>query len=108
MMDFLAIFQNMKDTTENAGGLKEPDFEAISDLAPDLILISARQAEAYDQLSEIAPTVYVGADTTKYMDSVKTNLTLIGKIFGKEKEVADELATIDEKIDSFKSFCTSR
>ena len=52
-------------TTENAGGLKEPDFEAISELAPDLILISARQAEAYDQLSEIAPTVYVGVDTYK-------------------------------------------
>ena len=27
-------------TTANAGGLKEPDFEAISELAPDLILIS--------------------------------------------------------------------
>ncbi len=90
-------------TTENAGGLKEPDFEAISELAPDLILISARQAEVYDQLSEIAPTVYVGADTTKYIDSVKTNLTLIGEIFGKEKEVAAELATIDEKINSLKA-----
>ena len=91
-------------TTENAGGLKEPDFEAISELAPDLILISARQAEVYDQLSEIAPTVYVGADTTKYIDSVKTNLTLIGKIFGKEKEVAKlNLQAIDEKINSLKA-----
>lgn len=90
-------------TTENAGGLKEPDFEAISEIAPDLILISARQAEVYNQLSEIAPTVYVGVDTTDYIESVKTNLTLIGEIFGKEKEVAAELKAIDEKISSLKS-----
>lgn len=90
-------------TTENAGGLKEPDFEAISALAPDLILISARQAEAYDQLSEIAPTVYVGVDTTKYVESVETNITLLGKIFGKEKAAADELAAVEEKIDALKA-----
>jgi iron complex transport system substrate-binding protein len=92
-----------KDTTENAGGLKEPDFEAISELKPDLILISARQAEVYDQLSEIAPTVYVGVDTTKYIESVKTNLTLIGEIFGKEKEVEAELAAVDKKVNSLKA-----
>ena len=90
-------------TTANAGGLKEPDFEAISELAPDLILISTRQAEAYDQLSEIAPTVYVGVDNANYVESVKKNLTLIGEIFGKEKEVAAELTTIEEKINTLKT-----
>ncbi len=90
-------------TTTNAGGLKEPDFEAISELAPDLIIISTRQAEAYDQLSEIAPTVYVGIDNANYVESVKKNLTLIGDIFGKEKEVAAELTTIEEKINALKT-----
>lgn len=41
-------------TTENAGGLKEPDFEKINEIAPDLILISGRQSEAYKELSKIA------------------------------------------------------
>jgi iron complex transport system substrate-binding protein len=90
-------------TTENAGGLKEPDFEAISALAPDLILISTRQAEAYEELSKIAPTVYVGIDTAKYVESVEKNITLIGEIFGKEKEVADKLAAVEEKINSLKA-----
>lgn len=58
-----------KGTTENAGGLKEPDFEKINEIAPDLILISGRQSEAYKELSKIAPTVFVGVDTTKYMES---------------------------------------
>ncbi|WP_110928554.1 siderophore ABC transporter substrate-binding protein [Bacillus massiliglaciei] len=92
-----------KDTTENAGGLKEPDFEKINETAPDLILISGRQSDAYEELSKIAPTVYVGVDTTKYMESFKENVTLLGEIFGKEDEAKKELANVDKNIEELKS-----
>ncbi|MFD6439515.1 siderophore ABC transporter substrate-binding protein [Peribacillus sp. NPDC060186] len=89
-------------TTENAGGLKEPDFEKINEIAPDLILISGRQSDAYEELSKIAPTVYVGVDTTKYMESFEENVTLLGKIFGKEEEAAKEFASVEENITALK------
>lgn len=91
-----------KGTTENAGGLKEPDFEKINEMAPDLILISGRQTEAYKELSKIAPTVYVGVDTANYMESFKENVTLLGKIFDKKDEAAKELARVDENINALK------
>ncbi|KQU20342.1 ABC transporter [Bacillus sp. Leaf13] len=91
-----------KGTTENAGGLKEPDFEKINEIAPDLILISGRQSDAYEELSKIAPTVYVGVDTTKYMESFEENVTLLGKIFGKEKEAAKEFASVEGNITALK------
>lgn len=91
-----------KENTENVGGLKEPDFEKINEMAPDLILISGRQSEAYEELSEIAPTVFVGVDTTKYMESFEENVTLLGKIFGKEDQAAKELASVEENIDALK------
>ncbi|WP_185150832.1 siderophore ABC transporter substrate-binding protein [Peribacillus simplex] len=91
-----------KGTTENAGGLKEPDFEKINEIAPDLILISGRQSEAYEELSKIAPTVFVGVDTTKYMESFEENVTLLGKIFDKKDEAAKELASVEENINALK------
>ena len=91
-----------KETTENVGGLKEPDFEKINEMKPDLILISGRQSEAYEELSEIAPTVFVGVDTTKYMESFEENVTLLGKIFDKEDQAAKELASVEEKINALK------
>ncbi|WP_419721572.1 siderophore ABC transporter substrate-binding protein [Peribacillus frigoritolerans] len=91
-----------KGTTENAGGLKEPDFEKINEIAPDLILISGRQSEAYEELSKIAPTVFVGVDTTKYMESFEENVTLLGKIFDKEDEAAKKLASVEENINALK------
>lgn len=84
----------------NVGSLKEPDFEAISELAPDVIFISGRQSEAYEELKKIAPTVYVAVDTTDYMNSFKHNMNLIGDIFDKKQEVADELTKIDDEIAS--------
>lgn len=90
------------DKYENVGSLKEPDFEKIHSLKPDLILISSRQAELYDQLSEIAPTVYVGLDTTRYVESFKENMETIAKIFNKEDEMNAELAEVDEQIAKIK------
>ncbi len=85
------------DDYENVGGLKEPDFEKLSEVDPDLIIISGRQADLYDQLSELAPTIYLGVDTTDYMASFEKNAGVIGEIFTKEKEVQAELDTIKDK-----------
>ncbi|MFD1707017.1 siderophore ABC transporter substrate-binding protein [Siminovitchia sediminis] len=82
----------------NVGSLKEPDFEAIHELQPDVIFISARQAELYDQFAEIAPTIFMGLDESQYMESFKGNMETIGKIFGKEDEVKAELEAIDQQI----------
>ncbi|HBZ10618.1 MAG TPA: ABC transporter [Bacillus bacterium] len=86
----------------NVGSLKEPDFEAIHNLKPDVIFISGRQAELYDQFAEIAPTVYIGTDYANYIDSFKDNMNTIGKIFGKEDQVKNELEDIDKQISTIK------
>jgi iron complex transport system substrate-binding protein len=93
---YLAKYKDAK--YKNTGSLVEPDFEKLNALAPDLILISGRQQNAYAELSKIAPTVFVGVDNQKYMDSFTENVTTLGKIFDKEAAVKDELAKINESV----------
>ncbi|WP_342429437.1 siderophore ABC transporter substrate-binding protein [Neobacillus sp. FSL H8-0543] len=83
----------------NVGSLKEPDFEAIHAMQPDVIFISTRQAELYDQFEEIAPTVYIELDYTKYMTSFEENMNLIGDIFGKKAEVTTALEDIEANVE---------
>lgn len=83
---------------ENVGSLKEPDFEKIAEIAPDLIIISGRQQEAYEELSKIGPTIFLGVDTTNYMESFTDNMETLGQIFAKETEVETELAAINDDI----------
>ncbi len=82
----------------NVGSLKEPDFEAVQALKPDVIFISGRQADLYDQFAEIAPTVFIETDYAHYMDSFKKNMKLVGEIFGKEDQVAAKLKEIDSTV----------
>src|SRR5699024_9028549 len=85
---------------ENIGSLKEPDFEKIAEIDPDLIIISGRQADLYDQLQELGDTVYLGVDTTRYMESFEENAKIIGEIFDKESEVETTLGEIETSITS--------
>ncbi|MFC0273338.1 siderophore ABC transporter substrate-binding protein [Metabacillus herbersteinensis] len=92
---------------ENAGGLKEPDFEKINEMEPDLIIISGRQADAYEELSKIGPTIFLGVDTANYMDSFKKNANTLGEIFGKEAEVEEELVKVEESIKALNETATA-
>lgn len=103
--EYLSKFTDKKYT--NIGSLKEPDFEAISAMNPDIIFISGRQAPAYDELSKIAKTVFVGVDNADFVNSFKKNTELAGKIFGKEKEAADAFTAYEAKVEEVKAKTTT-
>lgn len=86
------------DEYASVGSLKEPDFEKINELQPDLIIISGRQKDLYEEFQEIAPTIYLGVDETNYLESFKENTKIIGQIFDQEAKVKEELAKIDESV----------
>ncbi|MBU9713902.1 siderophore ABC transporter substrate-binding protein [Evansella tamaricis] len=87
-----------EDTYENAGSLFEPDFEKISDLNPDLILISGRQMDHYDELSKLGPTVFVSLDTVDYFASFSENMRMLGSIFAQEDFIESELSELENAI----------
>ncbi|MDX8044704.1 siderophore ABC transporter substrate-binding protein [Gracilibacillus sp. S3-1-1] len=90
--------QYESDEYTNVGGLKEPDFEALAILDPDLIIISGRQGEMYDELSELAPTIFMGVDTADYMTSFESNVEILGQIFNKEDEVQAKIAEVEDVV----------
>lgn len=84
----------------NAGGIKEPDMEAIYEFEPDLIIISGRQDAFYDELNKIAPTWSVTTDYTHLMEDFVDNYSILGQIFGKEEAVEAAIGRIQEQIAS--------
>lgn len=85
------------DGVESVGTVPEPDLEAIAALKPDLILgTEARHSALYEQLSAIAPTVFIETQADPWRD----NALLIGEALNREDEVADLLATVDDRCES--------
>ncbi|MDZ5605986.1 siderophore ABC transporter substrate-binding protein [Bacillus pseudomycoides] len=93
---YLSKYEDKKYT--NVGGLKEPDFEKINEINPDLIIISGRQSDSYKEFEKIAPTIYVEQDTKDYMKSFKENTEMLAKIFGKEAQAKKEIAAVEKDI----------
>ncbi|MCQ1994795.1 siderophore ABC transporter substrate-binding protein [Arthrobacter sp. zg-Y1171] len=84
------------------GSMKEPDFEAINAGAPDLIIISGRVADSYEELSKIAPTVDLSVDNADSWNSFKENTRTLGTIFEKEDLVEEKLGALEGKVEDTK------
>lgn len=85
------------------GGPKEPDLEKVAAEKPDLIIISGRTADAYKDLSAIAPTIDMSVDATKPLDSFEENTRSLAKIVDKEKEADEKLGELEKRIDDVKA-----
>ena len=96
---YLSVFTDKK--YADVGGVMDFDIEKIYRLAPDLIIISNRQARMQEKLSKIAPTVNINIDSTRYVDSFKANTLLLGRIWNREaqaKQIADKFDAEADKL----------
>jgi iron complex transport system substrate-binding protein len=98
-----AYLADKADQFENVGTLKEPNVEALANLAPELIIISNRLLDFAEQLEEIAPVVVLSVDYTDYWGSVQKNIKTLGVIFDEEEAAEEAIVTLNEEIESVKA-----
>ena len=83
--------------------------EAVMACEPDIIFIGGRLSKSYDDLSEIAPVVYLATDIEKgIVESVGANARTIASIFGLEDQVDDKMAGFGDRIAALRSFAEGK
>ncbi|WP_377449451.1 ABC transporter substrate-binding protein [Rhodococcoides fascians] len=76
------------------GTVAEPTIEDIAAAQPDLILgTETRHAQYYNQLSAIAPTVFIASQSDPWRDSVR----FVGRVLGKEAKAEELLTAYDDR-----------
>lgn len=94
--------------TEALPGGEQLSVEAVAAADPDLIIgggqgITAVQAEeAYDELSEIAPTVLVPSSVTDWQGE----LNMIAETLGKEDKAKEMISAYDSRVEEVKNAIT--
>lgn len=87
------------DSIRDVGTLKEVDMEGLMASEPDVIFISGRLMKKYDELSRIAPVVYMTVDRTEgSMKSFEKNLMNVAKLFGKESDAKATVESFEARI----------
>ena len=82
----------------NVGTPFEPDYEALPALEPDLIIVGGRSSAASAELAKTFTVIDLSADSTKFVDSLKKNVTTLGRIFDKQDAAAAALTAIEGRI----------
>ncbi|EHH1226156.1 iron-siderophore ABC transporter substrate-binding protein [Vibrio vulnificus] len=84
----------------DVGSRREPNLELLSNIQPDVILISKHLAAAYEPLSKIAPVlVYsVYSEEKQPLESAKRITRSLGKLFDKEQQAEQVIAQTDQRL----------
>ncbi|MGD1908233.1 MAG: ABC transporter substrate-binding protein [Leptolyngbyaceae cyanobacterium] len=80
----------------NLGGSGRPSLEKLTIMAPDLILGHGGNAQSYDLLTQIAPTLLVSSPGFK--DQWQDNLRAIAQVLGKEDQAEALIAAQAAKV----------
>ncbi len=87
----------------NLGSVKTADMEQLAICEPDIIFIGGRLSAEYENLSQIAPVVYLAVDYEKgVVQSTADNAKTIASIFGKEAEVEAMMDGFQARVDALK------
>ena len=62
----------------------------------------------YDKFAEIATTVYLSVDGSDYLNDFSRNLDVLGKIFGKEDFVKENLDNLTKQMDEVKAMAQKK
>jgi iron complex transport system substrate-binding protein len=109
---FLAKYQQNHDDIADLGGIVQPNMERVHTLKPDLILMTPIQKDHYQELTQIAPTLYYEINFNNsehgHLATVKNHLLTLGKIFNREDLARTKVAELDAQVNKVRAITKDR
>ncbi|WP_195818670.1 siderophore ABC transporter substrate-binding protein [Roseobacter sp. MH60115] len=105
---YVGYLQDAAAQATQVGSLFEPDFEAIANLAPDLIIAGGRSSTQVAPLSEIAPTLDMTIWGDDHIAQALARLEAYGELTGTEEKAAKLADAFADKLEKTRTSITGR
>lgn len=105
---YVDYLQDAAAQAKQVGSLFEPDFEAIANLAPDLIIAGGRSSTQVAPLSEIAPTLDMTIWGDDHIAQALARLEAYGELTGTEEKAAKLADAFADKLERTRTSITGR
>lgn len=113
--DYVPHFlQKYKDDqkVQDLGAIVQPNMERIYTLKPDIILMTPLQANQYQALSKIAPTVHYDINFNNsqqhHIEAIKAHLIILGQIFNQQQLATQKVDALDAKVAEVRKITANR
>lgn len=108
---FLARYKD-DPAVQDVGAIVQPNLERIHALKPDLVLLTSIQANHYQELVQIAPTLHFDVDFRnshgRHLAVVQDHLLTLGRIFGKQALAQQKAAELEAKVEEVRRVTQGR
>ncbi|MBN9030683.1 MAG: siderophore ABC transporter substrate-binding protein [Rhizobiales bacterium] len=100
---YVPELEAVKRDAVSVGTLFEPDLEALSALAPDLVIVGSRSAGRAEMTAKVAPTIDMTIDGNDLIGQARARLAAYGALFGKQAEADTAIAGLDVAVQAAKA-----
>ena len=81
-----------------AGSLFEPDYDALSQIRPDLIIVGGRSAAKAEVLGKVARTLDFSVKPASMLQDMERNITQLAQLYGKQAQGQALVAKIQREV----------
>ncbi|MBE2986957.1 ABC transporter substrate-binding protein [Campylobacter sp. RM12920] len=107
-IDYLSRYTNDKNII-NIGTAKEINMEKLMSAQPDIIFIGGRLQPKFDELSRIAPVVFLEINYEKgSFESIKNNISTIAKIFDADEKAKEKILEYEARLNKIKELANGK
>jgi len=108
---FLQMYKDDQ-KVQDLGAIVQPNMERIYTLKPDIILMTPLQANQYQALSKIAPTVHYDINFNNsqqhHIEAIKAHLITLGQIFNQQQLATQKVDALDAKVEEVRKITANR
>jgi iron complex transport system substrate-binding protein len=88
----------LKEGAETVGTIFEPNLEALSALAPDLVILGGRSSPQVEATGRVAQSIDMTMHGDDLFAQAKQRLAAYGELMGREAEAAERASELDEAV----------
>lgn len=95
---YVPALEAARDGAAVIGTLFEPDLEALSALAPDLVVVGARSAARREAVARVAPAIDMTLAGADMIAEARARTLAYGELFGRQGQAAELVAELDAAV----------
>ncbi|ASJ71585.1 putative ABC transporter solute-binding protein YclQ [Granulosicoccus antarcticus IMCC3135] len=100
---FVDYLDEVQSSATKVGSLFDPDYQALSALQPDLVIVGGRSAGTLDTVSKLAPAIDMSIDGNDLLIQTRERTLQYGELFNKSEKADELVAQLDVAVDKARS-----
>ncbi len=105
---FVDYLDPVAETATVVGSLFDPDYQALSTLQPDLVIVGGRSAGTLDSVAKLAPAIDMSIDGTELLAQTRERARQYGELFDKRDKAEALISRLDTALEQARSAVAGR